>query len=92
MVWRARALMSALAAFLSASIGGPTPGYSQSPEEVRAWEHAQAIGTVHEYEVFLQKFPDSVYAPDAVRALLDERATHPTYRSTGEDRAGGGSY
>ena len=90
MLWRTRVLMSALTAFLSVLIGATAPARAQSTEEEQDWQHAQAIGTVHEYEKFLQKYPDSIHAPDAVRALLEERVESPTYRSAGESNGNGG--
>lgn len=70
MILNIRSAIRALGAFLVTLAMGGTAAMAQSPEEQRAWEHAQAIGTIHDYESFLERYPDGVFAPDATNMLL----------------------
>ena len=65
-----RPVLRALGAFFTVLLMASSAALPQSDEERRAWQHAQAIGRIHDYAVFIERYPDSAFAQDATKAIV----------------------
>ena len=80
----------ALKALLFSALFGGMAASAVTVEERDAWIAASMVGTTEAYESFLEGFPDSEFADQALEALVDSFATAAGSGGGDAGDAGGG--